>query len=316
MSTGILADRRYTYDGKAYRQSQVQTDAQGREFVNTPQGELIYVPPVGQRPEDGFFSYYTWNPHTGKWEESTDWAHIGAVASVAAVGGLSAAALMAPAAAGAGGASAGAGGYIGADVAATQATALGAGGAAAGVGAGAGGTAAATMGGGGAAAGGAGGAGAGLSWGTALRYGAPVAANAIQGYLNQRQSEGDRNERVREFDKTLAQRQAESAQQDRQNNQRTALEESNLDPWRGMMYQTRDAGEMERRMAGPRTYRPSASSPYSRYYNPGNEAPPLSPSYRTMLANAQRQIMGGQGQNASVLDQNAWGRPYGGPLLY
>jgi hypothetical protein len=119
-----------------------------------------------------------------------------------------------------------------------------------------------------------------------LKYGAPVVGGAID----------------------AIEQNANREQQQKESDQRTAVLESGMDPFRGLMNQTNDLATLEKRSAGPRVYRPSASSPYASSYNAGNEAPPLSDIYRTSLSTARDMIARGQGTVPTMLDPNNWGQ--------
>lgn len=122
-----------------------------------------------------------------------------------------------------------------------------------------------------------------------LRYGAPVVGGAINNVLQNRQAAANRE-----------------AQQ-RESNQRTAVQESMLDPFRGVMSQASDINRLEHLANGPQIYRPSMNSRYARYYNPANEPPPLSDTARSSYVNARDMVARGEGTVPTMLDPNNWG---------
>lgn len=122
-----------------------------------------------------------------------------------------------------------------------------------------------------------------------LRYGLPAAASGIDAALTNRQQNQNRE------------------QSQMQDDRRVALAESQLDPFRGMMAQTNDVATLERRAAGPRSYRPAIGSGYAGSYNPANAAPPPSDTYRSTMVNARDAIARGDGSIGSMLDQENWG---------
>ena len=109
----------------------VQTDAQGRRYIDYPGQGRVYISPVsfgGEAPADpGPWKNRHWNPRSGKWETKIDWT----LPASLAVGGVMAAPAVAGAigAGGAAGASGGAAGATGAagtaSVASGVATGLG-----------------------------------------------------------------------------------------------------------------------------------------------------------------------------------------------
>lgn len=117
-----------------------------------------------------------------------------------------------------------------------------------------------------------------------LRYGLPTAAGAAQGYL------ANKNAR-------------------QQQQQQVAFQESTQDPFRGTMNQAADIATLEHMGQGPRSYAPVASSPYAKYFNPANAAPPLSDPYRATAANAQQLVASGQGRVPTMTDPKNWGNP-------
>lgn len=184
--------------------------------------------------------------------------------------------------AGGGAASAGAGGLVGSGEAAVTS---------AGLGAGAGTTAAGSVVGaaGSVGAAGAGTAGAAASGGSLLsKYLIPAASTGIDEYLNQRNADADRDQRLQ-----VAQ-------------QAVGYDQSLRDPFRAQMFQANDVGRLERMATPPPSYGPKAGSFYAGYANPA-PTPQLSDDYLNTVKNAQAQIARGQHPMPNMVDPANWG---------
>jgi hypothetical protein len=118
-----------------------------------------------------------------------------------------------------------------------------------------------------------------------LRYGLPAVGTAI-GAIEENQN---RKEQARE------------------SNQRTAVLESELDPFRGVMHQTQDVARLDHMASPPPMMGPPTDSFYGRYIN---RTPLYTPS-DTMLTsarNAQQLVAHGQGTVPTMLDDKNWGQ--------
>lgn len=131
---------------------------------------------------------------------------------------------------------------------------------------------------------------AGLTWQNLLKYGTAAGSDAVDAYLKNQQADAAR------ADSLAATR------------QKVALEETTLDPFRGAMHQVNDAQHLEHTAAGPQTYRPAGNTRYSRYYNPGNEPPPISDELRSGALNARAAVLSGRGAMPTMTNQKNWGQ--------
>lgn len=236
-----------------------QRDAQGRTVWTYEDGAKVYAQPtddlghilpsgIGQDP---FHEGSDWNAQTGQYEQGgLNWGTIMGLVAAGVVSAGAASALLGGAAAGSAGSSgveAGASAGLGTDAAAGTLGSAAAGSSAMGLGTGAATTGAATAGasaspwladgtfagdstfGSTAAA-----SGSGPGWGSVLSYGVPAAEGAINSYVQHGQ-----------FEDELELRRQQLAQPKQIADQKTALDESTLDPFRGYMAQGRDMARFD-----------------------------------------------------------------------
>lgn len=87
-----------------------------------------------------------------------------------------------------------------------------------------------------------------------------------------------------------------------------ALDQSKLDPFRGINAQTSALGKLERAATPPPAYGPAKGSRYASAV-PTRAPISLSPTYSTALRNAQSSIAQGKGTMPNMLDSANWGNP-------
>lgn len=135
--------------------------------------------------------------------------------------------------------------------------------------------------------------GSGINWQQILRYGAPIAAGAAGGIV------GERN-----FNTTIDQQQQQLAAQRMGQEQSLAVQQSALDPNRGVMSQMKNAGRLERAAAAPAVYGPQPGSRYAKAAAPRQG---LSDSYKIALELARQGVLAGRNQVPNQLDPSHWG---------
>lgn len=138
--------------------------------------------------------------------------------------------------------------------------------------------------------------GGGFDWQSLLKYGLPAAAGAGKALLDQRNTSNE-----------LDLRKQQLAQQKYGTQVNAAIDQSKLDPFRGVMSQAKDVGRLERMATPPQALGPGAGSPYAGYRG---SFQPFTPSdtYRSSVQNAQSAVASGRGTMPNMLDEANWGK--------